>query len=176
MLLLRPLSQARSQVLFGEFDIRSSGLSRAFLECMEYVDSFDATRRAQNTVLAAGMHSDLDDTGSDRRHRPPIARLEPELDAMKLVARFAAGGGREPSQASQGSPDPEETFLSTSGIYRYLYRLPAAGHPPSLRASPVAGFVKGRRKGGRAVAATYRFLYRPRSYSPASFGLRRCSS
>lgn len=67
-----------------EIDIMLRRFSGPFWEYMEHIDGFRKLRHVTNAVFHGGMHSDLIDARTNRRHRLEVGRVQTLLYLSEL--------------------------------------------------------------------------------------------
>src|SRR5262249_27533561 len=116
----RALIQEEAQALPREVEIAFRRLPCPFLERVQDIDGLRELRDIEHAMLGAGVNADLLHPGPDARHRFPIVRLEPTLDAPELEPRNLPDVvGEGPDRVSR-VPEPRQGLGAHAAIYKYL--------------------------------------------------------
>jgi hypothetical protein len=89
----------------------------AFLEDVKHVDSFRKLGHVEDSILPLDMEPDLCDTGADRRHRPPVVRLQALLKSAELTTGLLPRRLGEATKVLEGAAGPEDRLV---GYRQYI--------------------------------------------------------
>jgi hypothetical protein len=105
-----------------ELDIERGCLAGLLGEDMQHIDGVLELCHLEDALLALGMDSNLDDSGTDDWNRPPIAGRTSRLNQAQLIADVATRSLREPPQAVTTVSEPLDRPCATPHALR-LYRI-----------------------------------------------------
>src|SRR5712691_2986022 len=116
----RQLVDQQAQALPGEIEVVLRRASRSLLKRVQDVDGLGESRDIEHAMLRARVNADLLDAEPDARHRLPVVRLQPTLDAPELEPCDLPHVVRESPDRLSGVPEPDQRLLAHASAYKNL--------------------------------------------------------